>query len=466
MTESEHRYQQLIRTSPAPINLFDASGEVIWGNDAVVTLLDLESREELVGRSIFEFIHPDDRYTAEEELTAVVEEKISTGPTTLKLERDDGEIRKIRVATAPGRYAGRDIGQAVVIDVTELNRIQEELKRERTFIEKALNGLDDVFYVVDTAGALERWNDALTEVSGYSEEEVREMDVEEFFVADDVERVSTSISRTFAEGSAMLEATVRTKRGTKIPFEFRKQRLSIDDTVIGIVGIGRDISHRRTREQHLQAVDLLLQHQLRNQMNVIQGRVSLLQEQLADPANEHIKKLYAATNEVLSNFDHHRHLITQLTEITTSEHVDIAAILDALVAECRDGNPEATVIQDVPDTAMVEVTPAIEQALRGLFWTVIEHAETDTQTLEIELEETETSVRITITTIGPPIPEIEYAFMDDPTALKSTAHPSKLSLWSVYIAVTESGGTLTIDERDERGNVITIDLPTTPSKWK
>lgn len=466
MTEGEQRYQQLIQTSPAPINLFDASGEVIWGNDAVVNLLGLASREQLVGRSVFEFIHPDDRYTAEEELTAVVEEKHSTGPTTMQLERDDGEIRTIRVATAPGRYHGRDIGQAVVIDVTELNQMQEELERERAFVEEALNTLDDVFYVIDTAGVLERWNDALLEISGYSEEDIREMDVEEFFVEEDIERVSTSISRAFAEGSDTLEATVRTKGGKEIPFEFRKRRLSRDDTVLGLVGIGRDISSRRTREQHLRTVDLLLQHQLRNRVNVIQGQAELLREQLSDSDNEHVEQLYAATEEMLSTFDHHRHVITQLTEMAAQEHLDIAAMLDDLVADCRENHPEATFTQHGPDTAMVEVTPAIEYALRELFRNAIEHAETDTAEFEVSLTAAGTHVRITITDTGPPIPEMEYAFMDDPTALKSTAHPSGLGLWSVYITVEQSGGTLTIDETAEQGNIITIDLPTPPREWK
>ncbi len=107
MDESERRYQELIQTSPAPINLFDASGEIVWGNDAVLDLLDIDTREELIGRSIFEFIQPDDRFTAETELAAVVTEKESAGPTQMQLCTDAGAERTIRVATAPGHTRGR-----------------------------------------------------------------------------------------------------------------------------------------------------------------------------------------------------------------------------------------------------------------------------------------------------------------------------------------------------------------------
>jgi len=139
MDESERRYQELIQTSPAPINLFDASGEIVWGNDAVLDLLCLDSREDLIGRSIFEFIQPEDRFTAESELAEVVSEKESTGPTRMELCTDSGDERTIRVATAPGKYKGEDIGQAVVIDVTRLDRVENELRAEREFVEKALD---------------------------------------------------------------------------------------------------------------------------------------------------------------------------------------------------------------------------------------------------------------------------------------------------------------------------------------
>ncbi|KPN31100.1 PAS domain S-box protein [Halolamina pelagica] len=107
MDESERRYQELIQTSPAPINLFDATGEIVWGNDAVLDLLALDSRDDLIGRSIFEFIRPADRFTAETELAEVVDEKRSAGPTQMQLRTDEGEERTIRVATAPGRYKGK-----------------------------------------------------------------------------------------------------------------------------------------------------------------------------------------------------------------------------------------------------------------------------------------------------------------------------------------------------------------------
>ncbi|WP_156708303.1 bacterio-opsin activator domain-containing protein [Natronomonas sp. CBA1123] len=127
--EETGRYRNLIQTSPAPINIFDEDGTTLWGNDAVVELLGLSSRSELIGRSIFEFIHPEDQEIAESELAEIVTEEIATGPTYMRLVRDDGEIRHVRIATAPGRFQGERIGQAVAVDVTALRTQERRLER-------------------------------------------------------------------------------------------------------------------------------------------------------------------------------------------------------------------------------------------------------------------------------------------------------------------------------------------------
>mgnify|MGYP000628058312 CR=1 FL=1 len=101
--EHLRRYRHLIEMSPAPINLFDETGESIWCNEATIELLGLDGRDDLIGRSIFEFIHPEDHELARRELQSVVEEKESVGPTHMRLRRADGEGRPVQVAKTSGR---------------------------------------------------------------------------------------------------------------------------------------------------------------------------------------------------------------------------------------------------------------------------------------------------------------------------------------------------------------------------
>ncbi|MGQ4555148.1 PAS domain S-box protein [Halobellus sp. GM3] len=452
-------YQQLISVSPAPINLFDASGEIIWGNDAVLDLLGLDSRDQLIGRSIFEFIVSDDRYTAERELVDVVETKTATGPTQMQLRRADGDTRSIQVSTAPGRYQGRDIGQAVVIDVTELERTREELETERQFITDALDALPDVFYVITPGGELDRWNDSLLEVSGYDAAEVRAMDIEDFFAEAHTDRISESIATAFAEGTDTVEATVVTKRGEEIPFEFRKRRLVDGGDVIGLAGIGRDISERKARERHLRAVDYLLQHNLRNQLNIIQGSVESVSDDGTEGGRSAADRIDAAADRLLSIFDNHHLIVDQLTTPQSAEPIDVVAVVEALAEEYGEAYPAATIATDLPERAVVSAMPTLRLALRELLENAIEHNDRREPRVDVAVENTGSKVDIRVSDDAPPIPEMEYRSLADDSLLHSTYHSTGFGLWFVHLVVRQSGGSLHFDRGETRGNVVTIELP-------
>lgn len=463
--ESEERYRQLIETSPIPINLFDASAEIVWANDAVLELLAVDTREELVGRSIFDFIHPTDQYTAEQELLTVVEEKESTGPTEMTLHRADGETRQVRVSTAPGRYDGEDIGQAVVVDTTPLLELQADLEEERQFIENALDTLPDVFYVVDTEGNLERWNDSLPELSGYTEREVSDMAVEDFFVEDDVDRVSESIRTALKEGEGVVEARVVTKKGRKIPYEFRKRRLHRDGDVSGVVGIGRDISDRKARDQHIRAVDRLLQHTLRNQLNVVRGTIQSLRDDAKSTSQSALDRIDNAAERLLSIFEDHHHIVGLLTGDEVPSTFDAVPVVEKVVAMQREQHPEARITIDSASEAHVSAVPHLERALQELIENGVIHNDNPEPVVHVTVEVMAPTVSIQIEDNGPPIPEMERDVVTGKVQTGPTYHSEGLGLWFVHWVVERSGGKLSFDDAEPGGNVVTVELPSPYSEW-
>jgi len=152
--ERAHRYRNLIEMSPAAINVFDEDGESIWCNDAVLDLLELDGPEDLIGRSIFEFVHPDDHETARREIERVIDEKRSTGPTRMRLRPDDGRVRYIHVSTAVGNFLGSDVGQAIAVDVTD----REERDRQLVVLDQWLrhNIRNETTVIHGIAEAIER----------------------------------------------------------------------------------------------------------------------------------------------------------------------------------------------------------------------------------------------------------------------------------------------------------------------
>jgi K+-sensing histidine kinase KdpD len=142
------------------------------------------------------------------------------------------------------------------------------------------------------------------------------------------------------------------------------------------------------------------------------------------------------------------------------------AVIDNLITEYRTEFPAAKFDRSLPENATVVVTPAIEYAFNELFENAIKHAQTDPPTMEVSVVAERGFVRIEITDDGAPLSEMEYSFLDSSEDLNSTFHPSGLGLWSVYVTVMESEGSLTVENNGETGNTITIKLPAPSSDWE
>jgi PAS domain S-box-containing protein len=463
--ESHTRYRHLVETSPVAINLFDASGESIWCNEAALDLLGLERRDELVGHSIFEFVHPDDADVAERERSAVVERGESVGPTYMRLRRPDGGIRHVQVATAVGRFLGENIGQAVVVDVTALQETRRALRAERRFVDRALDTLEDVFYVVDDDGNLLQWNEAATTVTGHDDAALASMTVGDLFTDADADRIEASIERVFESGSDTVEATLVTRQGRHVPYEFRGRRLSegSDDAPPRVVGIGRDVSERKERKRQLQVLEQWLRHNIRNDMNVIRGTAENVRHGRVDDTDAALRRIEAYSEHVVAQADRERRIVEVLTDPLDAESVDVSTLVDREVRRARLRHPEAD-IDVVGETKLVAVAlPDLAAAVRELLENAIEYSD-DAPTVQVEIDRHDDGRAVVrIADEGPGIPDIERRSLLLEADIDQLHHSSGLGLLFAAWVVRLSGGTLHIEANEPRGSVVTLTLPAAES---
>ena len=89
-------------------------------------------------------------------------------------------------------------------------------------------------------------------VSGYSDAEISSMQPADFFLKEDRQRVMEAIETVVKYSYAIVEATVVTKNGWNIPFEFTCSLLTdIEKIPLGICGVGRDITERKQAEEKI-----------------------------------------------------------------------------------------------------------------------------------------------------------------------------------------------------------------------
>jgi PAS domain S-box-containing protein len=136
-----------------------------------------------------------------------------------------------------------------------LRHARKALSDEQSFIESALNSLPDTFFMLHFDGTGISWNKRLSEVTGYSNEEISSMTPEDFFRGEDLETVMDLLSKAGSGemSSGRAEVDLFTKDGRAIPYEYTAALLK-DGTgkPIGICGVGRDISERKATNVELE----------------------------------------------------------------------------------------------------------------------------------------------------------------------------------------------------------------------
>ena len=460
--EGQKRYRHLVERSPAPINLFDETGESIWCNDAALDLLGLDGREELVGHSIFEFIHPEDHELARKEMRSVIESKTSVGPTRMRLEpRNDDDVRHVQVSTAVGSFLGGDIGQAVVVDVTALRETQEDLRAERRLIEETLDTLQDLFYVVDAEGGLVRWNAATTEVTGYDDAELDSMDLADLFAEDSRDLIRDSLARALETGRDTVEARLRTGHGHVRLYELRARRLSTGDRTGGprVVGIARDVSERRERERQLKVLERWLRHNVRNEINVIQGTAESIRDGDAEDVGDAARRIEERAEHMVEQADRERELVDLLANPPEPFPIEITDVVERQVRGIRERYPAADLDVDIDRAGDVRVVaiPKVGDAIGELVENAIEHSDAERPSVRIEVRPDDRGrVRVRVLDDGPGIPAAEREVLLFERDVDQLHHGSGLGLLFVYWVVRVSGGEVEFGANEPRGSAVTL----------
>ena len=234
-----------------------------------------------------EIVHPEDR----DRVWETVQEALAEGrqfELTYRITTKDGDTRWMW-ERGLGIYEGDEpvAIEGFVTDVTEREAAARDLQSEREFVSQVLDSLSDLFYVLDPSGRVERWNDRLTEVTGYDDETVGGMDVTELVRPAHRDRVADAIEETLETGEATVEADLRTADGEPIPYELTGSRLSgADSDLVGFVGVSQR-TDRTSRERALEETNTLLSTLVEAlPVGVLaedgQGRVTAVNEEMLD----------------------------------------------------------------------------------------------------------------------------------------------------------------------------------------
>lgn len=196
----------------------------------------------LKGFDIHGFIEPADMERLESKMHEGNEE-----PCEIKFTRRDGSYFYAWAMLKNIDYNKDKVMALTVFNVTQYVEEKKALKEEAIFLEDTFNKLPDAFFVADLRGKLMRWNIALKQISGYSDEELADLSMINLIDEEDLPKIEEEVVEAFENDiTKVIEVTAITKDGRKIPYEFSGGFLTDDEgNPIGVYGIGRDITYYR-----------------------------------------------------------------------------------------------------------------------------------------------------------------------------------------------------------------------------
>lgn len=241
LKESEERYRKLVELSPQAI-VVHSNRRFTYLNPAATKLWGASSAEELIGRSIFDFVDPESRQKAQERVDQIEQLQTPSALSEQRCIRLDGELFDVEVTGIPFNYGGKSAVQAVFRDVTEQKRAREALRETETRLRTVVDSASLILFATDKDGIF-----TLSEGEGLKSLSLKPNELvgqSVFEVYSAYPKIAANIRRALAGESF----TNRTEVGDLI-FEVRYSPLNDEENrVIGVIGVAIDVTDQRRAE--------------------------------------------------------------------------------------------------------------------------------------------------------------------------------------------------------------------------
>jgi PAS domain S-box-containing protein len=497
LQRSEEHFRLLIERSSDIASILGPDGAMLYQSPSIERVLGY-TPDELLGKSTFEFIHPEDVEGTLEAFRDMLESPGEPRTVELRYRHKDGSWR---VVESYGRTLLPDSASAGVVvnarDITERKRAEEELRLQKTLLEAQGEASIDGVLVVAPNGGILSYNRRFGEMWGIPQEIVEGGSDDDAIrtVLDKLSDPNAFVARVqslYEQPEIEARDEIRLKDG-RVFDRYTAPIRSEDGAYYGRIWWFRDMTDRKRAEEALRRAKAeaeqsreiaeranrakseflsRMSHELRTPMNSILGFAQVLarkelpldQRKAVDHILRAGRHLLNLINEVLdiSRIEANRQAMS-LEPVRVNDVVqETLSLIRPLAAQrgCRIDEPAA-----VDETWHVQ---ADRQRLAQVLLNLLSNAAKYNRpggTIAVGGEADERTVRIHVHDTGPGIPEdkLEQVFVpfERLGAEQSDVEGTGLGLALSRRLVDAMGGALSVTSTVGKGSTFTVVLPRT-----
>jgi PAS domain S-box-containing protein len=448
------RTEQFVEESDDVVTIVDTDGTVRYASGSATRVLGYDPAD-LVGKNLFDYLHPDARERAMETFFRGIEEPGGRFQIECRFRSGDDEW-----LNAEGR--GRNMLDDDAIDgmLLYLRDVTENKKRARRF-ESIFNQTFQFTGLLAPDGTVLEANDATLEFGGVERDNVVGASIVDApwwthsktvrnDVVDAIERAASGEFVRYqteargADGLAVIDFSV-------------KPVTDDDDEVSMLVAEGRDITAQQQHKRHLEVMQRVMRHNMRNDLTKIRGWTRMIAEETeAEKRAERFEIVERILDKWASMTEKMREIRTVLgSPQERRAEREAGALLKEAVAPVRAEYDGVTVVTDVSDTES-KLPATLLDAVRELAENAAEASAEPT--IEVELDRSADGwTEVVVSDDGPGLPDMEAEVLEtgEETPLN---HGQGLGLWMVRMIVTQAGGDVSVEVAGD-GTEVRLWLP-------
>ena len=143
LRHGEAEYRGLVEACPDAVVMTDLNGRTLFASRSTWKLVGLAESDELVGRSVFDFIIPEDRPRLAANMANLVQVGLRFSTEYTALRRDGGTVAAEASSSVIRDADGKPRAvMAVIRDITERKKAEESLQREHRTLRHLLQSSD------------------------------------------------------------------------------------------------------------------------------------------------------------------------------------------------------------------------------------------------------------------------------------------------------------------------------------
>lgn len=333
---SEQRLRKLSEATFEGVVIHHA-GQIIDANLALAELLGYPA-DAFDGLAVEMLVAPESRPIVRHKLDSGEEGRFEALGLRADGERFPGEVCIKRID-----YEGQVAGVVAIRDISGRKRAEQALAAEHNLLRTLIDNVPDFIYVKDTDGRYKLNNiaDARAKGAEVPDAVLGKTDTD-FYAAELAEQYQVDDQQVIASGEPLLnrEEPIGCGGGNgQIVLTNRVPLRDMQGQVIGVVGIGRDITLRKQieaeREQLIQELNAFAQtvaHDLKSPLGMVLGYSDILSRELeslpADTSTEYLQRIARASQKMSSIIDELLLLAQMRREDVRTEALDMAEIVD------------------------------------------------------------------------------------------------------------------------------------------